>query len=246
EATLERFPTAPRRLEWEDPNAQATDRVGRWEGYASEGGAYDTASVAERRAPGVAGKRRRAARDEMPAVPAAALAASVPLFEDQPYQPTPTVADVAGEPTHAVTTPGTVAAALYLDALFTGAFTPEEGTAASEGGLAVPVPSSGRPHAAAQTEQRRLFLARRPQRYTEDYALEDDYGLEAAGGAARPRDALAAAVAERGTSAQATRDRPRIRAPPPQNPTQVAGGRYPPPGPRMSAALGGRDAATSH
>jgi nucleotidyltransferase/DNA polymerase involved in DNA repair len=180
EATLERFPTAPRRLEWEDPNAQATDRVGRWEGYASEGGAYDTASVAERRAPGVAGKRRRAARDERPAVPAAALAASVPLFEDQPYQPTPTVADVAGEPTHAVTTPGTVAAAVYLDALFTGAFTPEEGTAASEGGLAVPVPSSGRPHAAAQTEQRRLFLARRPQRYTEDYALEDDYGLEAA------------------------------------------------------------------
>src|SRR5690606_30718354 len=112
EATLERFPSAPRRLEWEDPNAQATDRVGRWHGYAKEGGAYDAAPVAERRAPAVSGgKRRRAAREERANVPAAALAASVPLFEDQPYQPTPYVADVAGARDHAAQqpAPGTVA-----------------------------------------------------------------------------------------------------------------------------------------
>jgi len=184
EATMERFPSAPRRLEWDDPHAQATDRVGRWEGYARQGGAYDAASVAERAAPQAApaGRRRRAGAGERAPVPEAALAASVPLFEDQPYLPTPAVADVAGahgapaqEPA-----PGTVAAARYLDALFTGAFTPAEELVSDDEGLGLPARVSAGSRGDAPT-QRRLFPRRRGQRYTEEYSLEDDdYGLEAA------------------------------------------------------------------
>lgn len=182
EATLERFPSAPRRIEWADPHAQATDRVGRWEGYATEGGAYEAASVAQRRAPALSpAGRRRAARGERASVPEAAMAAAVPLFEDQPHQEAPAVADVAqaaGLPA-SQPAPGTVAAAMYLDALFTGAFTPATDVAEGDEGLGVPAHlAAGEGGAAAQ---RPLFVRRARQRYTEEYSLEDEaYGLEAA------------------------------------------------------------------
>ena len=184
EATLERFPGAPRRLEWQDPHTQATDRVGRWEGYAREGGAYDAASVAERGVPALAtrGRRRRAAKDERATVPEAALAASVPLFEDQPYEPATGVADVAHAQPAPEPAPGTVAAAMYVDALFTGAFTPAAEMTHDDEGLGVPAHLVASQAGQPEPAQRRLFAPRRRgQRYTEEYSLEDDdYGLEAA------------------------------------------------------------------
>ncbi|HRN18727.1 MAG TPA: hypothetical protein PLU66_06545, partial [Trueperaceae bacterium] len=58
EATLERFPSAPRHLVWRDPHAQAADLAWAWEGYVDERGGYAGADLAERgstapRRPGV-------------------------------------------------------------------------------------------------------------------------------------------------------------------------------------------------
>ena len=177
EATLERFPTAPRRLEWQEPHAQATDRAGRWEGYADEGGAYAAASVAERATPAPDQRRtRRRAAAARPTAPTAVEAASVPLFEGAPAAPPRPVADVA-MPDRPATAPGpgTVAAAMYLDALFTGAAEPIE----PDDALGVTAPLAVPGHVAQA--QRPLFARRPGQRYTEEYGREDDdYGLEAA------------------------------------------------------------------
>lgn len=68
---------------------------------------------------------------------------------------------------------------MYLDALFTGAFTPATDVAEGDEGLGVPAHlAAGEGGAAAQ---RPLFVRRARQRYTEEYSLEDEaYGLEAA------------------------------------------------------------------
>lgn len=83
EATLQRFPTAPRRVAWEDPHAQAADLAWKWEGYANEGGAYATSDLSTRaaRASGRTGRARAGqARTDQAAPAAAAAAAAVPLF----------------------------------------------------------------------------------------------------------------------------------------------------------------------
>jgi len=90
EATLERFPTAPRRVVWSDPHAQAADLAWRWEGYADAGGAYATADLACRgapkRAPRSAARAARAGA-EPPAAPPVTPTAAVPLFA--PTEPDP-------------------------------------------------------------------------------------------------------------------------------------------------------------
>ncbi len=174
EATLERFPRAQRRLEWQDPHGQATDLAWRWEGYASEGGAYDSASVAERGAPALARRERRGLRQP---VPTAVEAASVPLFAGS-SQPRPLpAADVAGPQGHPASAPdrGTTAAAEHLDALFTGGWALVEAERAD-----APELPSGQAGPNGQAAQR--LPARRPgQRYTEEYGREaEGYGLEAA------------------------------------------------------------------
>src|SRR5690606_27758111 len=117
------------------------------------------------------------------------------LFEGAPAAPPRPVADVA-MPDRPATAPGpgTGAAAMYLDALFTGAAEPLE----PDDALGVTAPLTAPGHVA---EAQRPLLARRPgQRYTGEYGREDDdYGLEAAradrvtprrgGTRARPRPA---------------------------------------------------------
>lgn len=164
EATMERFPTAQRRLEWGDTNAQATDLVWRWEGYADSDGAYANASVADR-------QTLRASRKEVRTpLPAAVAAAEVPLFGGPGATESATAETwvTTGAPVHPqVTTPpadAASAAASYLDALFTGQAAdrspaPEAaGTRAEEDG-------------AARAGKNALTAGPR-QRYTEEYVLE--------------------------------------------------------------------------
>lgn len=79
EATLERFPSAPRHLVWRDPHAQAADLAWAWEGYVDERGAYVSADLAAR-APAQGATKARAKRPAPPEQAAAVTAAAVPLF----------------------------------------------------------------------------------------------------------------------------------------------------------------------
>ncbi len=180
EATMERFPTAQRRLEWRDPHTQATDRVGRWEGYAEEGGAYDSTSVAQRRRPALGRPaRRRPGEAVRTAAPSAVLAASVPLFDDRLGGPPLPETDAAGERDQHRQAPGDTGAAAYLDALFTGTLAPAADPPASEVGAhgAATRPSTG----AHPAPRHRFSTGRASQRYTEEYGHEGEaYGLEAA------------------------------------------------------------------
>lgn len=80
EATLERFPSAPRHLVWRDPHAQAADLAWAWEGYVDERGAYVSADLVARTPSRVGHSQPRAQRPTPAAQPAAVTAAAVPLF----------------------------------------------------------------------------------------------------------------------------------------------------------------------
>lgn len=83
-ATLERFPGSQRRLVWRDPYAQAADLAWKWEGYVDQGGAYDSANVAQRDDALTPGEKQ-AARNTANATgtPPAVTAAAVPLFDPE-------------------------------------------------------------------------------------------------------------------------------------------------------------------
>lgn len=164
DAAMERFPAAQRRLEWGDTNAQATDLVWRWEGYADADGAYANASVTDRHT------LRASFREARTPLPAAVTAAEVPLFD------APAAAESAAAESWASTSapaalqvtpsPGdaTSAAASYLDALFTGAAADRSPDSEASG---TPAEQDG----AARTGRNALVTGPR-QRYTEEYGLE--------------------------------------------------------------------------
>ncbi len=164
EATMERFPAAQRRLEWGDTNAQATDLVWRWEGYADADGAYANASVADRPIP------RTSRREARAPLPAAVTAAEVPLFGGADAAQSTAAegwASTGAPAKQRVLQPSpdaTSAAASYLDALFTGVSTDRS---PEPGALGARAEEDG----AARTGRSALATGPR-QRYTEEYGLE--------------------------------------------------------------------------
>ncbi|HEX7001919.1 MAG TPA: hypothetical protein VF164_09505 [Trueperaceae bacterium] len=174
EATLERFPTAQRRLEWEDTHSQATDLVWRWQGYADEDGAYANASVVNRRVGNTAQAR---SMTKAPLTPAA-VSAAVPLFDGTTEGAPLARGDAAqqfpsaGIPAAPQPADATGAAASYLDALFTGA----EGAGAHLDTEDAHVSAGATSHADSADRAEpsgRSSLPNGPrQRYTEEYGLE--------------------------------------------------------------------------
>lgn len=95
DATLERFPSAPRRFAWRDPHAQAADLAWTWERYTADGTSSEAlggrAGGAMTSAPGRA-KRTGAAPSTATStvtstLPPAVTAAAVPLFAAPPAAP---------------------------------------------------------------------------------------------------------------------------------------------------------------
>ncbi len=176
EATLERFPTAQRRLEWGDTHSQAVDLVWRWRGYADEDGAYANASVVSRRVGGTAQARNVT---KAPLTPAAVTAAAVPLFDGTAEVAPLTRGDVpqqfssAGLPAAPQPTDATGAAASYLDALFTGG--EDTGAHADTEDAHVSAGAASHAESAGRTEpsgRSSSLLNGSRQRYTEEYGLE--------------------------------------------------------------------------
>ncbi|MFO7545157.1 MAG: hypothetical protein R6W77_06640 [Trueperaceae bacterium] len=90
DATLERFPSAPRRFAWRDPHAQAADLAWTWERYTADGTPSEaqgdrvagTVALAPNLAPNLA--KRTGAGAATDALPPAVTAAAVPLFAAPP------------------------------------------------------------------------------------------------------------------------------------------------------------------
>lgn len=105
EATFQRFPQAPKRLEWRDPHAQADDLAWRWQPYADDleaAGAAYAAKSAPQRPPRPGARPARRARVSPPS--ALRLAATaVPLFEFRPDETHASVGTTANARSHAPT-----------------------------------------------------------------------------------------------------------------------------------------------
>jgi protein ImuB len=93
DATLERFPSAPRRFVWRDPHAQAADLAWTWEQYAADGTPSEAlegraggamVSAPARSAPARAKRAGAATGAVTDALPPAVTAAAVPLFAAPP------------------------------------------------------------------------------------------------------------------------------------------------------------------
>lgn len=133
DATLERFPSAPRRFVWRDPHAQAADLAWAWERYTADGTPDETpgdrvggamASAPARAAPARA-KRAGAATGAVTdavtdALPPAVAAAAVPLFAASPAPD----ADATGVGTTGVGTTGGTTDAVSVNPLQDLLFTP--------------------------------------------------------------------------------------------------------------------------
>ncbi len=126
DATLERFPSAPRRFAWRDPHAQAADLAWGWERYAADGmGSTASGEPTGDRAGGAASRTKHAGAATRitgtsgagAALPPAVAAAAVPLFAAPPAPDAP----ARDEGTIATPTDGR-APSLPLDGEHGGAF----------------------------------------------------------------------------------------------------------------------------
>jgi len=91
DATLERFPAAPRRFVWRDPNAQSSDLAWGWQAYATGayGGASEPAAVPGSGVSAKAAARAAARAGKVAAdlVAVHAAATAIPLFVGAPRKP---------------------------------------------------------------------------------------------------------------------------------------------------------------